>query len=113
MDMGCACPLLELWFYGLRCELRRHENVNKSLLENTAITLGRLGLVAPDLTAVALGSFVQPWCIALRSIRDDVEKEHAFHGLVRMIRLNPHAPLNALMPLCDAFVSWATPPVRC
>jgi hypothetical protein len=26
---------------------------------------------------------------ALRMIRDDVEKEHAFLGLCRMIRLNP------------------------
>ena len=90
----------------------RHESMNKSLLKNTAITLGRLGLVAPDLTSALLGSFVQAWCIVLRSIRDDIEKEHAFHGLVRMIRHNPHAPLNALMPLCDAFVSWCTPPVK-
>ena len=86
--------------------------MNKSLLENTAITLGRLGLCAPDLTAVALGSFVGPWCIALRSIRGGIEKEHAFHGLVHMIRLNPHAPLNALEQLCDAFASWGKPPAR-
>ena len=90
--------------------INRHETINKSLVENTAITLGRLGLVTPDITAQVLASFVHPWCIALRTIRDDIEKEHAFHGLVRMIRLNPHAPLNALMPLCDAFVSWGTPP---
>ena len=92
--------------------VNRHEGMNRSLLENTAITLGRLGLVAPDLTAALLGSFVHPWCTALRSIRDDIEKEHAFHGLVSMIRLNPHAPLNALMPLCDAFASWGTPPAE-
>jgi len=90
--------------------ISRHETINKSLLENTAITLGRLGLVAPDLCAAVLASFVQPWCIALRSIRDDIEKRHAFHGLVRMVRLNPQAPLNALMALCDAIASWGTPP---
>jgi len=90
--------------------VNRYETINKSLLENTAITLGRLGLVAPDLGAAALESFVQAWCIALRSIRDDIEKEHAFHGLVRMVRLNPQAPLKALMPLCDAFASWGTTP---
>lgn len=92
--------------------INRHESINKSLLENTAITLGRLGLVAPELTSASLASFVHAWCIALRTIRDDIEKEHAFHGLVRMIRLNPHAPLNALMPLCDAFASWGTPPAE-
>jgi len=90
--------------------ITRHESISKSLLENTAITLGRLGLVAPDLPAAVLGSFVQPWCHALRSIHDDVEKEHAFQGLVRMVRLNPAAPLNALMALLDAFASWNTPP---
>lgn len=89
----------------------RHESMNKSLLENTAITLGRLCLVAPELAATVLASFMHSWCIALRSIRDDIEKEHAFRGLVRVIRLNPHATLNALLPLCDAFASWQKPPV--
>jgi len=96
--------------------IHRHETINKSLLENTAITLGRLGLVAPDLAASVLANFITPWCVALRSIRDDVEKEHAFLGLCGMIRLNPHAPLGdegrPLLQLCDAFASWSQPPAE-
>ena len=56
--------------------INRHETINKSLVENTAITLVRLGLVTLDITAQVLASFVHPWCIALRTIRDDIEKEH-------------------------------------
>ena len=85
--------------------INRHESINKSLLENTAITLGRLGLVAPEVAAPLLETFLKPWCLALRSIRDDIEKEHAFLGLTRMIRLNPRAPLNCFVELCDAFCS--------
>ena len=71
--------------------------MNKSLLENTAITIGRLGYVCPDVAAPHLETFVQAWCTALRSIRDDVEKEHQHcqsgrlggamagrHGLLRL-----------------------------
>jgi transportin-1 len=92
--------------------INRHESINKSLLENTAITLGRLGVVSPELAAPLLETFIKPWCLALRSIRDDIEKEHAFMGLTAMIRLNPRAPLNCFVELCDAFCSWGTPPAE-
>ena len=92
--------------------INRHETINKSLLENTAITLGRLGVVAPDFAAPLLETLIKPWCLALRSIRDDIEKEHAFMGLTAMIRLNPRAPLNCFVELCDAFCSWGTPPAE-
>ena len=49
-------------------------------------------------------------CVALRTIRDDIEKEHAFKGLCSMIRLNPRAPLNSMAALCDALASWSRPP---
>ena len=92
--------------------VNRHESLNKSLLENTSITLGRLGLVAPEVAAPLLETFIKPWCLSLRSIRDDIEKEHAFTGLIRMIRLNPRAPLNSFVELCDSFASWGTPPAE-
>lgn len=50
------------------------KQLNRNLLENTAITIGRMGLVAPDIVAPHLEEFIQPWCLALRNIRDDVEK---------------------------------------
>jgi hypothetical protein len=42
------------------------QGLNKSLLENSAITLGRLGWVCPELVAPHMDHFMQPWCYALR-----------------------------------------------
>ena len=61
----------------------------RSILENSAITLGRVAWMCPEPLAGALEHFVWPWCQVLRSIRDDLEKEHAFLGLCRLLRLNP------------------------
>ncbi len=55
----------------------------------SAITLGRVAWICPEGIAPHLGHFVGPWCAALRHIRDDVEKGHAFLGLCRLLRLNP------------------------
>lgn len=88
----------------------QNQSINKSLIQNAAITLGRLGIVAPDLGAAALDAYVAPMCLSLRTIRDDIEKEHAFTGLCRMIRINPRAPLTAMTELCDAIASWSAPP---
>jgi len=91
--------------------INRHgEGLNKSLLENTAITIGRLGMAAPQQTAPHLESFVQSWCLSLRNIRDDIEKEHAFIGLCEVIKLNPKGPLSCLLQLLDAIASWSQPP---
>ena len=106
-------PFVETILQQLIPIINKHQDgLNKSLVENTAITIGRLGLVAPQLTAPALGSFVRAWCISLRSIRDDIEKEHAFQGLCNMIKLNPQAPLEAMIQLCDAIGSWNVPPAE-
>jgi hypothetical protein len=43
------------------------QGLNKSLLENSAITLGRLGWVCPELVAPHMDHFMQPWCSARRS----------------------------------------------
>jgi transportin-1 len=43
------------------------QGLNKSLLENSAITLGRLGWVCPELVAPHMDHFMEPWCYALRT----------------------------------------------
>jgi transportin-1 len=82
------------------------QGLNKSLLENSAITLGRLGWVCPELVAPHMDHFMEPWCYALRTIRDDIEKEDAFRGLCAMVRLNPGGAVNAFVPMCEAIGSW-------
>lgn len=44
------------------------------------------------------------WCAALRSIRDDVEKEHAFLGLMAMLRLNPQVPPSTRLSSSSALL---------
>lgn len=55
----------------------------------SAITLGRVAWVCPGQIAPHLAHFAGPWCYALRNIRDDIEKEHAFLGLCALLRANP------------------------
>ena len=65
----------------------------KAMYDCSAITLGRVAWICPEGIAPHLGHFVGPWCAALRHIRDDVEKGHAFLGLFRLLRINPQVRL--------------------
>ncbi|XP_011072141.1 transportin-1 [Sesamum indicum] len=86
--------------------LQHPEGLNKSLIENSAITLGRLAWVCPELVSPHMEHFMQSWCIALSMIRDDIEKEEAFRGLCAMVRANPSGALNSLVFMCKAVASW-------
>ncbi|KAF8063844.1 TRN1 [Scenedesmus sp. PABB004] len=80
--------------------------VSRSLQENAAITLGRAAMMCPDQVSPLLPHFLSPWCAALRNIRDDLEKEQAFRGLVAVVTQAPEAAVNAFAPLAAAVVSW-------
>eukprot|EP00735_Rhodelphis_limneticus_P000859 TRINITY_DN11390_c0_g1::TRINITY_DN11390_c0_g1_i1::g.26371::m.26371 TRINITY_DN11390_c0_g1::TRINITY_DN11390_c0_g1_i1::g.26371 ORF type:complete len:893 (+),score=272.38,sp/Q92973/TNPO1_HUMAN/45.12/0.0,HEAT/PF02985.17/0.12,HEAT/PF02985.17/5.9e+02,HEAT/PF02985.17/2.3,HEAT/PF02985.17/48,HEAT/PF02985.17/1e+02,HEAT/PF02985.17/3.9e-07,HEAT/PF02985.17/0.0014,HEAT/PF02985.17/0.11,HEAT/PF02985.17/0.0034,HEAT/PF02985.17/0.41,HEAT_2/PF13646.1/0.034,HEAT_2/PF13646.1/13,HEAT_2/PF13646.1/0.002,HEAT_2/PF13646.1/ len=80
--------------------------LNKALLENTAITIGRLGMILPEAFANQLPIYLRDWCQSLRNIRDDVEKEDAFRGLCAIVRLNPGACVEPFPFLLDAIASW-------
>ncbi|XP_038692602.1 transportin-1-like isoform X1 [Tripterygium wilfordii] len=86
--------------------LQHAEELNKSLIENSAITLGRLAWVCPELVSPHMEHFMQAWCIALSMIRDDVEKEDAFRGLCALVRANPSGALSSLVYVCKAIASW-------
>ncbi|KAJ0588039.1 putative importin-beta domain, armadillo-like helical, importin beta family [Helianthus annuus] len=86
--------------------LQHAEGFNKSLIENSAITLGRLASVCPELVSPHMEHFMQSWCIALSMIRDDIEKEDAFRGLCAMVKANPSGALSSLVFLCRAIASW-------
>jgi len=81
----------------------------KTLLENTAITIGRMGLVCPQLVAPDLHLFIRPWCTSLRNIRDNDEKDSAFRGICQMITVNPQGVVTDFIFFCDAVVSWVNP----
>lgn len=61
----------------------------KSLSENAAVTIGRIGLTCPALVAPDLATFAQAWCTALWEIKDNEEKDSAFRGFCMMISANP------------------------
>ncbi|XVE67197.1 hypothetical protein DITRI_Ditri08aG0140800 [Diplodiscus trichospermus] len=86
--------------------LQHAEGLNKSLVENSAITLGRLAWVCPDLVSPHMEHFMQAWCISLSMIRDDIEKEDAFRGLCALVRANPSGALSSLVFMCKAIASW-------
>ncbi|CAF2750428.1 unnamed protein product [Rotaria sp. Silwood2] len=87
-------------------------NTPKTLLENTAITIGRLGLVCPNDVSSQLARFIRPWCVALRNIRDNEEKDSAFRGICNMIILNPLGVTTEFIYVCDAIASWEKPPIE-
>ncbi|XP_043231916.1 transportin-1-like [Amphibalanus amphitrite] len=84
-------------------------NTPKTLLENTAITIGRLGLVCPKEVAPHLQHFIRQWCTSLRNIRDNEEKDSAFRGVCHMITLNPSGVITDFIFFCDAVASWVNP----
>ncbi|KAI6183830.1 Transportin-1 [Aphelenchoides bicaudatus] len=91
-------------------DVMNRDKVTRTLLENTAITLGRLGLYCSAVIAPQLASFIKPWCMALRNIHDNDEKESAFRGICYMINANPQGVLQYFVFLlrCAGFVDKST-----
>lgn len=90
-------------------EIINRPNTPKTLLENTAITIGRLGLVCPQEVAPMLQQFIRQWCTSLRNIRDNEEKDSAFRGVCNMINVNPAGVVQDFIFFCDAVASWVHP----
>ncbi|KAK1877403.1 Transportin-2 [Dissostichus eleginoides] len=90
-------------------EIINRPNTPKTLLENTAITIGRLGYVCPQEVAPQLQQFIRPWCTSLRNIRDNEEKDSAFRGICVMIGVNPAGVVQDFIFFYDAVASWVNP----
>ncbi|CAH1960720.1 unnamed protein product [Acanthoscelides obtectus] len=101
-------PYISLFLNHL-IDIINRPNTPKTLLENTAITIGRLGYVCPHDVAPMLHQFVRQWCISLRNIRDNEEKDSAFRGMCQMIQVNPAGVVSDFIFFCDAVASWITP----
>jgi transportin-1 len=97
-----ALPLTQV----LAQVLSTRSAAGKGMLENAAITLGRLAMRCPQVLAPHAPGFTEHLCTALRRVRDDVEKEQAFAGLCAVVRLNPMGVLPAFVPMANAFASW-------
>ena len=94
--------------------------VPPTLLENIAVTVGRLGLTNTSQLAEYLPEFLEAWCMALRFTRASEEKDQAFAGLVALVNANPQALVNPAdagkgrVAFAHAFFlacgSWEDPP---
>ena len=66
-----------------------HPKAPRSLHENAAVSIGRIGLMHPSLVAPLLPEFALNWCQALYEIRDNEEKDSAFRGFCTLVQTNP------------------------
>ncbi|KAI0295294.1 ARM repeat-containing protein [Russula brevipes] len=86
-----------------------HPKAPRSLHENAAVSIGRIGLMHPRMVAPVLPDFAQAWCQALFEIRDNEEKDSAFRGLCTLVQVNPMGIAKSLMWFCNAIVRWNQP----
>ncbi|KAF9268451.1 transportin-PC [Marasmius fiardii PR-910] len=86
-----------------------HPKAPRSLHENAAVSIGRIGLMHPNMVAPHLPEFAQAWCQALYEIRDNEEKDSAFRGLCTMIQVNPAGIAKSLLWFCNSIVRWNSP----
>jgi transportin-1 len=81
-------------------------DIDHNLLENTAITIGRLAKVCPAEVGPRVGECLYCWCMSLQDVKDRREKEHAFEGLCLTLQQNPNALLDGGVNTFEAF-AWA------
>ncbi|TFK26328.1 transportin-PC [Coprinopsis marcescibilis] len=86
-----------------------HPKAPRSLHENAAVSIGRIGLMHPQIVAPHLGEFAQAWCQALFEIRDNEEKDSAFRGLCTLVQTNPAGIAKSLIWFCNSIVRWSHP----
>ncbi|KAJ6590077.1 armadillo-type protein [Mycena vulgaris] len=86
-----------------------HPKAPRSLHENAAVSIGRIGLTHPDLVAPHLPEFAQAWCQALYEIRDNEEKDSAFRGFCTLVQANPPGIAKSLLWFCNSIVRWNQP----
>jgi len=86
-----------------------HPKAPRSLHENAAVSIGRIGLMHPTLVAQHLPEFAQAWCQALYEIRDNEEKDSAFRGFCTLVQTNPAGIAKSILWFCNAIVRWTSP----
>jgi len=85
------------------------DNTPGPVLENSAICVGRLGLVCPDDVAPQLHTFSASFIRALKDVRDNEEKDSAFRGFCTMIGKNPSGLSTDLTSFVIAVAKYSEP----
>ncbi|CAH8262674.1 unnamed protein product [Arabidopsis lyrata] len=82
------------------------EYIAIELAMNSAITIGILAFIHPDLGAPHIENFMKPWCMRLATLDDNSTKETAFRGLCAMVKVNPSRYVSSVAFICLAIASW-------
>lgn len=87
------------------------DDVTSGILENTAITIGRLGQIAPDLLKDHLALVADNWVANCHELPENAEKDSAFTGFARIVAANPQGVKSeeSLVGILDAFASYHEP----
>lgn len=80
--------------------------VPTSVCENAVIALGRLGVDCSLQLAPHLAEFANPFLHIIEPVENNDEKGHAFLGLNRMIKQNPHAMGSCLLAYFKASAAY-------
>lgn len=83
--------------------------IPRTLLDNTAVSLGRLSLVCPDELAPHLKEFITPWCSSVKTIRDNSAKDSAFRGICELIKKDSTGIVGDFLNFCEAIACWDEP----
>ncbi|TFK64205.1 ARM repeat-containing protein [Pluteus cervinus] len=86
-----------------------HPKAPRSLHENAAVSIGRIGLMHPGLVAPRLSEFAQAWCQTLCESSDNEEKDSAFRAFCTLVQTNPTGVLESLLWFCNSIARWEQP----
>ena len=103
-------PEFQQWVHPLISRLipiLLHPKAPRSLHENAAVSIGRIGLMYPGTVAPLLPDFAQAWCQALYEIRDNDEKDTAFRGMCTLVQANPAGITKVRAPACFSLAKLA------
>lgn len=87
-------------------ELMTNPRVPRSLVENAAIALGRLGLDNADLLGPALPQFSEEFMNAMEDVEPSEEKASAFKGFTMIVGQNPEAMEKTLLQFFSAIARY-------
>lgn len=84
---------------------------DKTVLENAAIAIGRLGKTLADVIAPHIQVFIQQWCAYIKNVEETDEKDSAFQGMCQIVGANPSGLSNegALLSFIEAAALYIEP----
>ena len=87
-------------------DIMNHPHMPKSVSENAAIALGRLGLECSHLLSDSLGQYCESWLTAMDDVGSSEEKATAFKGFSMIVCRNPTVMESSLLHFFSAIARY-------